>query len=36
MIPVARSREGAHRQDCGPVAPGTGLEGGVTLETVDV
>ena len=36
MIPVAGCRERVHHEDGGCVASGSGLEGGVTLETVDM
>lgn len=36
VIPVAGCRERVHHEDGGCVTPGSGLEGAVTLKTVDM
>ena len=36
MIPVAGCRERVHHEDGGCATPVSGLEGAVTLETVDM
>ena len=36
VIPVSGCRERVHHEDGGCATPGSGLEGAVTLETVDV